>query len=74
MKTEDVRMTEIALNPYLTLVLFSVPPSSRTTNVAPRSSTCDTFDWIAGASRGSLSQADGVSASRESIPLSVCRR
>ncbi len=39
MKTEDVQMTEIALNPYLTLVLFSVPSSARTTNAAPRDLT-----------------------------------
>ncbi len=36
MKTEDVRMTEIAINPYLTLILFSVPPSARTANATPR--------------------------------------
>jgi hypothetical protein len=47
MKTENVRMTEIALGPSLILVLFSVPLSARATNEVPLSSICDAPDWIA---------------------------
>ncbi len=47
MKTENVRMTEIALEPYLTLVLFSAPPDARTTGAVPRSFINVAPDWIA---------------------------
>lgn len=38
MKTEDIRATEIAITPYLTLILFSVPDSNRAESNAPGSS------------------------------------
>lgn len=47
MKTEDVRMTEIALGPFLTLVLFSVPANARATNEVPLNSHGDAADWVA---------------------------
>jgi hypothetical protein len=47
MKTEDVRMTEIALAPSLTLILFSVPPGTRATNEVTVGSTRDAPAWIA---------------------------
>ena len=39
MKTEDVRMTEIAVGPYTTLILFSVPERATAVNQVPHIAT-----------------------------------
>ena len=35
MKTEEVRTTEIAITPYLTLIVFSMPDSADSDNETP---------------------------------------
>lgn len=48
MKTEDVRATEIALTPYVTLILFSIPGISNTDDEIA-SSFADSAPTLAGA-------------------------
>ena len=64
MKTEDIRATEIAITPYLTLILFSVPGSNGVESNAPGSSVssgqvladaADATEW----SLPSLARAQG---------------
>ncbi len=41
MKTEDIRATELAITPYLTLILFSTPANGRAENTILGSSIHD---------------------------------